>query len=123
MNQAGHHFSCLRDGLSWLGSNPGYPSRGLPLFYAMFEVLIALTVQTALFWTVTPYSPLEFHLLFGKTVTTFFLPRIWRHYFLPPNVAEFVSFYRLSYSTRKNCCRVYWKFIGRRAFLNKIYRI
>jgi hypothetical protein len=64
MNQAGLHLSCLRNGCSWLGSNPGYPSPGLLLFYAMFEVLIAVTVQTAVFWTVTPYSPVEIHLLF-----------------------------------------------------------
>ena len=123
MNQAGHHFSCLRDGCSWLDSNPGYPSLGLPLFYAMFEVLIALTVQTTVFWTVTPYSPVEVHLLFGRTVSTFFLPRTWTHYFLPPNLAEFLPFYRLSCSTNHYCCRVDWKFMGRRAFSSKIYGI
>jgi hypothetical protein len=89
----------------------------------MFEVLLALTVQTAAFWTVTPYNPVEIHLLFGRIVFTFFLPRIWRHYFLPPNVAEFVPFYKLPYFTRYNSCLVYWKFMGRRAFSNKFYRI
>jgi hypothetical protein len=102
---------------------PGYPSLGLPFFYAMFEVLIAPTVQIAFFCTVTPYSPVKVHLLLGRTVSTFFLPRIWRHYFLPPNVAEFIPFYRLSYTTRYNSCRVYWNLMGRRAFSNKIYRI
>jgi len=121
MNQAGPHLSCLHSGCSWLGSNAGYPSLGLLLFYAMFEVLIALTVRTAVFWAVTPYSPVEVHLHFERTVSTFFLPRIWKHYFLPPNVAVFVSFYRLSHSTRYDCCRVYWKLMGRREFSNIFY--
>ena len=85
----------------------------------MFEVLIALTVQTVVLWTVTPYSPVEVHLLFGRTVSTFFLPRMWTHHFLSPNVAEFVPFYNLSYSTRYYCCRVYWKFMERGLFQRK----
>jgi hypothetical protein len=74
MNQARHYLSCLREECSWLGSNSGYPSLGLPIFYAMFKVLTTLTVPIAVFWTVTRFSSVKFLYFILSSVIPICLP-------------------------------------------------